>query len=758
MESGIKKLRKQLGLYLFAMLALVISNIFIWNNFNSSGEYLNRLARNVSTIATINKLVSTVKEAESGVRGFVITGNRSYLGPFRGAKITLEAEFIDLKAKVKSGSQRRRIFELRKGVSRRLGRLDVIIEQFGRKGQEAVEEMMIEGSGLQDMARIEKISDEIRSFAFEQNDWLNDAAREGTRKAIISFAISSGIITTLFLFVFISTYRMLSQQITRSRIVSDQAELSEKVAKEFDSLEDICGHVLNFLAPKMDALLGSLYLNDPSDHNKEDGSNRLKLVATYGAQTGSFPKGFGAGEGLLGEGIKKNKIEVISSLPDGYPKMSSSLGAALPSSVMAAPLFYEGEPLGIIELGSVQKFSKDKQEYLEAMRENIAISLSSALARNEIKLALKETQRFASQLQEQREELRTANEELEEKTEALSASKERLQTQQEELRVINEELEEQTERLEVQKEQLESSNLRLKKARQESFSFAEEARRANRYKSEFLANMSHELRTPLNSLLILSDLLRNNKDGNLSEQEVEYAATINRSGNDLLDLINDILDLSKVEAGKMSLDLSSFTLGEVEKELKQMFAPLAKNNGIDFVLKNEAPEVAMKGDKKRLMQIVKNFLSNALKFTEKGEVELRIKKLSKSELEKSPLGKGPGVSFSVKDTGIGIPKEKQEHVFQAFQQIDGSLSRKFSGTGLGLTISKQMADLIEGDIVLESAEGKGSTFTLFAPLELEPHGEEASFPLQTEQKGESRQGFGAESFAGPPQVKRSLSP
>lgn len=720
MEGGIKKLRKQLGLYLFAMLALIVSNIFIWNNFNDSGTYLNRLAGNVTTIASINSLVSTVKEAESGVRGFVITGNKTYLAPYRNAKITLEGEFNDLKSSLNSKAQRRRIFELEKVVKRRLERLDTIISQYGASGQKAVQEMMTEGTGLQDMGHIKSLSGEIRTYAYEQNDWLNDAAKSGTRKAIISFVVSSAIITALFIFVFISTYRMLSQQIARSRVISDQAELSERVAEEFDSLEDICEHIISFLAPKVDSLLGSFYINDHSGVSEAGEKIKLKLFATYGAQKDSFPAEIGLGEGILGEGVKKNRVEVVKDLPENYPQLSSSLGSSLPKNVIAVPLFYEGEALGIIELGSLYDFSKDKLEYLESMRESIAVSLSSALARNEVKVALQETKRFAAQLQEQREELRTANEELEEKTEALSASKERLQTQQEELRVINEELEEQTERLEVQKEQLESSNLRLKKAQEESFAFAEEAKKANRYKSEFLANMSHELRTPLNSLLILSDLLKNNKDGNLNEQEIEYASTIHRAGNDLLDLINDILDLSKVEAGKMSLDINAFTLGEIEEELGQMFAPIAKNNGIEFISENPSPEVSLEGDKKRLMQIVKNFLSNAMKFTEKGSVKLSFKELSKDELHHSPLkDKMGGVAISVEDTGIGIPKEQQEHVFQAFQQIDGSLSRRFSGTGLGLTISNQMAELIEGDIALESEEGKGSKFTLYAPLKIE---------------------------------------
>ena len=729
MEGGIKKLRKQLGLYLFAMVSLVISNIFIWNNFNSSGEYLNRLADNVSTIASINGLVSTVKEAESGVRGFVITGNKSYLAPFTNAKISLENDFKELNKKLNESSQKRRISELAKIVKRRLARLDEIIELYRKRGQEAVEDMMVEGTGLQDMSMIREISGEIRAFAYEQNDWLNDAASAGTKKAIISFVVSSAIITGLFIFVFIATYRMLSQQVARSRIMSDQAELSERVAEEFESLEDICGHIIGFLAPKMDALLGSFYI---SDHTAIEGPSKnsgLKLVGTFGAQRDSFPAKLALGEGILGEGVKTNQIQVLNKLPEDYPKMSSSIGESRPHSALIAPLYYEGEPLGVLEFGSFHDFTKEKLDYLEAIRESIAVSLSSALARNEVKVALQETKRFASQLQEQREELRTANEELEEKTEAVSASKERLQTQQEELRVINEELEEQTERLEVQKEQLESSNLRLKKAREESFTFAEEAKRANRYKSEFLANMSHELRTPLNSLLILSDLLRNNKDGNLSEQEVEYASTINRSGNDLLDLINDILDLSKVEAGKMSLELGSFALKEVESELEQMFAPLAKNNGIDFITDNPVPDISIEGDKKRLMQICKNFLSNAMKFTENGSVKLSFKKLSTQEVEGSPLkDKRDVVAISVEDTGIGIPKEKQEQVFQAFQQIDGSLSRKFSGTGLGLTISKQMAELIEGDISLESEEGRGSKFTLYIPLAIDKEAGEFSLP------------------------------
>lgn len=710
MEEGVKKLRKQLALYAFAMVALFGANYLIFTNFHATTKYFSSLRDNAETISRINNVASTVKDAETGLRGYVITGNEAFLEPYHEAVDSIGARLRELRKDLANEPEQLiRLGTLDARAQARMRLLKKALRAFEERGKTAATELLSGGEELRAMRALRETVEEMELVEIVQKRRLNQGAFSASQKALIAFVAASIVIAALFAFVFISTYRLLRGQIIDKQTKSAQARLAEELVVETRNVSEICERALAFLAKKLDFEIGSFYIVEGS---------ALKLKAAYGAKNGDFSKTISLGEGLLGEAVKNGEMKKIA-VPEDFPKASSSLLEKSVKEALLIPIFHEGQALGALELGSFKAFKKEDLEFLEAVRENLGVSANSAVIREEIKKALREAENFAAQLQEQREELRTANEELEEKTEALSASKEKLQTQQEELRVINEELEEQAERLEVQKEEAEKTNERLRKARKESLEYARQAESASRYKSEFLANMSHELRTPLNSLLILSGLLKDNKEGNLSEKQIEFASTINRSGKDLLDLINDILDLAKVEAGKLGMEVREFLLDDIQIELEQLFAPIAKERNVEFVVENKLAGVEMTGDKKRTLQVVKNFLSNALKFTEKGKVKLSIERPTGERARQLGLQPQEAVTFSVSDTGIGIPKEKKESVFHAFHQIDGSLSRKYSGTGLGLTISKQLAAMLGGDISFESEVGKGSSFYFTLPRKQE---------------------------------------
>jgi tubulin-specific chaperone A len=340
------------------------------------------------------------------------------------------------------------------------------------------------------------------------------------------------------------------------------------------------------------------------------------------------------------------------------------------------------------------------------------------MAHTQLQKLLSKSQEQQEKLEVQQEELRQTNEELEEQTKALKASENTLHQQKEELSVINEELEERTKALEKEKDKIKVKNQELEKARKQIEEKAADLEKASRYKSEFLANMSHELRTPLNSILVLSQLMMRNDAKNLTDKQVEFAKTIHTSGNDLLELINEILDLSKVEAGKLKLNTEKVYLEELATNLERSFSPVAQKKGLDLEIQmDKGVPKYIQSDPQRIMQVVKNLMSNALKFTEKGKVKLHISKPHKDafDIHSKELAKSKRIAISVIDTGIGIPKDKRDLIFEAFQQADGTTSRKYGGTGLGLSISRSFTDLLQGEIHLDSEENKGTNFTLILP-------------------------------------------
>lgn len=500
-----------------------------------------------------------------------------------------------------------------------------------------------------------------------------------------------------------------------------QTELNNRMRGELD-IPELSQNIISFLTTYLDAQVGLLYFVTKKD--------TLKLVGSYALGKEKIPlKRFRVGEGVIGQAAKENQVIEITDIPTDFIKIRTGFGEILPKNVIVVPFSYERHVVGVIEIASLVEITEIQREFIMQSLENIGIALNSAESRRQLKELLQKTQEQAEKLQQQQEELRQSNEELEGQTKALIASETNLQTQQEELRVINEELEERTRALEKQKADIQQKNLELMMARNEIEKKARDLEEVSKYKSEFLANMSHELRTPLNSILILSQLLSNNPEGNLTDKQVEFARTVHSSGSDLLNLINEILDLSKIEAGMMEIRIENILFDELVGGLERIFKPVAANKGIAFnieISRQELPE-SIDTDSQRVQQILKNLLSNAFKFTNEGSVTLRIYRPGKEvDLSQSGLQPEEAIAISVSDTGIGIPDEKQAVIFEAFRQEDGTTSRKYGGTGLGLSISRELTWLLGGEISMKSESEKGSTFTLYLPEILKEPGKPVS--------------------------------
>jgi HAMP domain-containing protein/CheY-like chemotaxis protein/signal transduction histidine kinase len=488
-------------------------------------------------------------------------------------------------------------------------------------------------------------------------------------------------------------------------------------------LESVSRLIMSELTPLVSAHHGGFFIAD-----QEAGTTVLKLVASYAYRARKHVANrFLPGEGLVGQAAIEKQPILLQNVPDDYIQITSGLGEAPPRNIIVLPILFEGGVKAVIELASFLPFSQIHQSFLDQLAESIGVVLNMIQANMRTEELLQQSQKLtqelqsqSKELQQQQDELKKSNQELEAQARTLRQSEELLKEQQEELQQVNEELEEKASLLAEQNAKVEQKNREVESARVALEEKAEQLALSSKYKNEFLANVSHELRTPLNSLLILAKLLTENKEKNLSKKQIEFAQTIYSSGTDLLNLINDILDLSKVEAGKMEVAPTDVPMTAVRDFVERTFRPIAEDKGLAFSVDIQ-PDVPrdLYTDGQRLEQVLKNLLSNAVKFTERGSVSLTIRRaVTSRRFATRALDKSEGgvVAFEVRDTGIGVPKEKQQLIFEAFQQADGTTSRRFGGTGLGLTISREMARLLGGEIRVESAPGQGSTFTLFLPV------------------------------------------
>ncbi len=500
-------------------------------------------------------------------------------------------------------------------------------------------------------------------------------------------------------------YEEQNKYITGTKLLLEQMRGNQDI-------QVLAKNVLSFLAKFIDAQVGTFYL-----YNDETKVLELSASFSFTKRKGDHYK-INLGEGVLGQAAIEKQIVFLTEIPPDYISISSALGDAVPQNIIIAPFVYEDKLIGVIELATYLQFDDAQIEFIKNGLENIAIAFNSAGVNKKVNLLYQEAQNQAEKLQTQQEELIATNEELEAQTVALRNSEHKLIEQQEELQAINEELEEKTSFLEKQKGEIIQKNEELLVAQYEIAQKAKEIELTSQYKSEFLANMSHELRTPLNSILILATNLFENSAGNLVDDQVESSKIIYQCGIDLLNLINDILDLSKIEAGKMTMNFQATEIIHIADSINKNFKKLVENKGLKLIVDIAADlPKEINTDSQRLEQVIKNFVSNAVKFTSKGEISVLIRHPDESVKLRIPVNNHKqALEICIKDTGIGIPKNKQREIFEAFHQLESHLSRNYNGTGLGLSIAKEITHLLNGVINLKSIEGEGSEFSIIIPI------------------------------------------
>ncbi|SAK81683.1 multi-sensor hybrid histidine kinase [Caballeronia hypogeia] len=667
---------------------------------------INWVEHSERVIGNAQEIGRLVSEKESAIRGYLITGDDAFLAPFETSKPKLDADIDTLADLVSDNApQVDRLIRIRSLQTQWDKVADGLID--ARRHAQDAAALVRAGRGSALRAETER---ELAAFLnIEQTLRLQ---RVESAKQLTTITVTVFLILSLALSVILAVFgrrelmqlsgaygAAIGEQERQTQVLQEQAwlrdgqtQLAERVIGR-QSLEKLCQTILDFLADYLKVSMAAFYVREP------DGA--LKRTASFGFNPDSapLPESLAGVRSLVGQAVHSRKLMSVRDVPANYWKVTSALGASAPASLVILPVENEGQANGAIELGAMHTLTERDQQFLKTIAGNIGDFIEAAQYRERLQRVLEETQQLNEELQMQQEELRTTNEELEQQTTALSQAQAYLANQKSELEQTNDQLAEQA-------RVLDERNVALNAAQGELEARAEALQRASRYKSEFLANMSHELRTPLNSSLILAKLLSENKHGNLSADQIKYAQTIYSAGNDLLNLINDILDLSKVEAGKLDLHIEDVPVQRIMDSLARTFEPLARQKKLRLELRNEIDEYpTLTTDFRRLEQILKNLLSNAIKFTDTGAVSLVLR----SAGERS-------VQFVVTDTGIGIAPDQLDAIFEAFQQADGTTSRHYGGTGLGLSISRSLAHLLGGSVAVRSAQGSGSTFTLTMPL------------------------------------------
>ena len=674
--------------FLAAIVAVVLIAAFSYSSLQANAEAAEQVAHTLEVQRRLDALLSQVKDAETGQRGYLLTGQESYLDPYRNARVSIPGELQTLKVLTADNpAQQRTVAKLTELAGLKLEELgETVALRRGGDTEAALAMMRTDrGKAVMDQIRAQvgdMQGEEQRLLAERQEAW-----RQATRFASWVAWGGSGLLLVLILAAVTMSSRDYRAREAQAWLRTGQMGLASRIQGE-QRLDTLGEKVLAFLSEYLGARVGTVYVAET------DGG--FRRVAGHAAAPGLVERG----EGLLGQAAKDGRPLHVRDVPDGYLPVVSSLGRGRPAELLVAPATADGTVHAVLELGFLRPVHPDDRELLARVAEMLGVAVRSSRDRTRLEELLEETQRQAEELQAQQEELRVSNEELEEQSRVLRESQAQLESQHAELEQTNVSLEEQANQLERQKTELSLAQGQLTDK-------AEALERSNQYKSEFLANMSHELRTPLNSTLILATLLADNKPGNLTEEQVKFARTISSAGNDLLALINDILDLSKIEAGQVEVMPEPVPVARTVDSLMAAMQPVAtqKSLAFDAIVEPGVPD-RLHTDPQRLGQILKNLLSNALKFTERGAVSMRV--------TARPDGQ---VAFAVRDTGIGIAPQQQGLIFEAFRQADGSTHRKYGGTGLGLSISRDLARLLGGDIAVESTPGEGSQFTLTLPAE-----------------------------------------
>lgn len=736
---------------LILLISSAASYISIRNLLDSAG-WVNHTNE---VILELNGVNIGIKDAETNQRGYLLTDETRFLEPYiESQKRTASALQNIQSLTIDNPPQQVSVTELKRLLNERISHLQKVVDIKQKEGRIAVDQL-VEGRQYMD-----SIADIISLMKKREQDLLDQrTARLNTFSVytpalIVAAAIIALIITILFYLRInndfnekaklqaelekkdievsnrIDIIRQIADKISQGNYsirVDDQQrdslgsvagslnKMASSLENSFELLSDkewlqtgianlndamigektlpvLCNHVIEFVSTYTNSQAGAFYLLDRDD---------LQVYSGFAYIPDKTREKFKLGEGLIGQAVAAGKLMELKDIPSESIYIRFTTGDAKPSHVLAIPI-YDGYTIkGGIELASLRTFSKREIEFLTSCSHNIGIAISTAQNRKKLQELLEETQSQSEELQAQHNELENMNSELEVQAEKLQASEEELKVQQEELRQANQELEERSTLLEDRNQLISERNIEIQTK-------AEELTQSAKYKSEFLANMSHELRTPLNSILLLSRLMSENTDKNLTEDQIEYARVIQSSGNGLLSLIDEILDLSKIESGKMDLEYSFVSTQEIINDMRALFNPMAKEKNIEFRTSSaeDVPE-RIETDKLRLEQIIKNLLSNAIKFTSKGYVSLAVTRAAEDKFQ---------LQIAVKDTGIGVAVEKQQLIFEAFQQADGSTRRKYGGTGLGLSISRELAKLLGGEIHLTSEVGNGSEFIIFIPI------------------------------------------
>jgi signal transduction histidine kinase/CheY-like chemotaxis protein/CHASE3 domain sensor protein len=739
-----------------SLLILIISSIASYISITNLLKSADLVNHTNTVVQKLEQTISEMKDAETGQRGFLLTGMDAFLEPYNGSYQQTSTLIDEIRKLTEDNPvQQDNINKLSNLVAKRFSRLQDLIDKRRESTTISIPDLL-SGKAFMDSARllVKEMTDNETSLLSTRTEKLNRFS-SSTPILIIVAALLAVLITILFYLRMnkdigvrlklqeelikkdaaishrINTIQGISEKISSGdysvrvndtetddlgnisialnkmaesldisfRALSDKewlqsgiAGLNEAIIGD-DNLQSVSQKIMTFAAEYSNSLIGALYV--------QENEKVLTLESGYALSNSETRQKIKTGEGMIGQCAQTKKLALIQNIREEDFTIAFASATVKPLNIIVFPLLFENSVKGVIELGALHTYTDRELEFFKSISENIGVALNTVQNRQRVQELLEETQSQSEELMSQQAELEQINSELEAQAQQLQTSEEELKVQSEELIETNTLLEERSATLEQRNQLILQKNADIEKK-------AEALALSTKYKSEFLANMSHELRTPLNSILLLSRLMSENGEQNLSADQVQYANVIQSSGKGLLQLIDEILDLSKIESGKMTIEVLPVKITDITNDLNVLFEPVAKEQELQWKvdISAEVPE-AIETDKLRLDQVLKNLLSNAFKFTSKGYVHLVVN---------CPVDKLGGICFTVKDSGIGISPDKQDLVFEAFQQEDGSTRRKYGGTGLGLSISRELAKLLGGEITLSSTPGKGSEFTCCIPL------------------------------------------